>query len=613
MKFDFNKIKYEYVIVLFIFIIYILTLAPSVVQIDSGELATVQATLGIAHPTGYPLFTLLGHLFLFLPLPFSTIKNLNLLNAIYCALAILLFLKTAKLLTEKYWTGNKNFAFLAGIVTPAILLATNKTFWEQSTSVEVYSLHLFLISLTVYFLIKSYFSNSYKDWIAASVILAFSFTNHMSTLFLLPGFAILFFANNKFSKNTLKTLAKMLIVFISVWLIIYLYLPVRASDNPVMNWGNPVNFKNFFRHITGKQYQVWFFSSAEVAKTQFSRYLSSLPSEFNILALLTAVCGMIASYKISRVLFFFFITNFLFTILYSINYSIHDIDTYFLLSYISIAFFILFGFNELINKFSKAPLAFWISFSLVIIIIQFNLNYQKVNKSDLYTFEDYTKNILDNVENNALIISYQWDYFVSPSYYFRFVENHKKGVAVVDKELLRRSWYYNQLKNNYPEILSGLTFEVNRFLKLVKPFEEDKKFNAAELDQSYRQLIDQLIAENIKKRPVYLSPEMVENELRNGVIKLPPGYTIAPHHYLYKILKANKYDSLHANYTNIRFPKHPDSYTTFVHNIIYSMLANRAIYEMRNGNNTAADSYIKKMKMFDPQKRLPPQLINRNF
>jgi hypothetical protein len=48
--------KYYYILTgAFVFIVYLTTLAPSVVKIDSGELAAVQSTLGIAHPTGYPL------------------------------------------------------------------------------------------------------------------------------------------------------------------------------------------------------------------------------------------------------------------------------------------------------------------------------------------------------------------------------------------------------------------------------------------------------------------------------------------------------------------------------------------------------------------------------
>lgn len=67
------------------FIIYLNTIAPSVIEIDPGELAAVQITLGIAHPTGYPLFTLLGYLFSLLPLPFAKIFQMNLLAAIYCS------------------------------------------------------------------------------------------------------------------------------------------------------------------------------------------------------------------------------------------------------------------------------------------------------------------------------------------------------------------------------------------------------------------------------------------------------------------------------------------------------------------------------------------------
>ncbi|MBW2698952.1 MAG: DUF2723 domain-containing protein, partial [Deltaproteobacteria bacterium] len=41
---------------------YILTLAPTVASSrDSAELALATIELGVAHPTGYPLYTLLGH------------------------------------------------------------------------------------------------------------------------------------------------------------------------------------------------------------------------------------------------------------------------------------------------------------------------------------------------------------------------------------------------------------------------------------------------------------------------------------------------------------------------------------------------------------------------
>ena len=74
--------------------VYIKTLAPSVWFIDSGELSAVASTLGIAHPTGYPLFTLIGHLFSMLPVSSSQIYNLNLMSAFFCSLAVFMFVLT---------------------------------------------------------------------------------------------------------------------------------------------------------------------------------------------------------------------------------------------------------------------------------------------------------------------------------------------------------------------------------------------------------------------------------------------------------------------------------------------------------------------------------------
>lgn len=49
------------------FVVYLFTMSRSIPYIDGGELTTVLWTLGIAHPTGYPLFTLLGYAFVHIP------------------------------------------------------------------------------------------------------------------------------------------------------------------------------------------------------------------------------------------------------------------------------------------------------------------------------------------------------------------------------------------------------------------------------------------------------------------------------------------------------------------------------------------------------------------
>ena len=86
------------------FLVYWSTAAPGVGFIDSGELSTVACTLGIAHPTGYPLYTLLGWVFSRLPVAHAEIARLNLMAALLCAAAagiLVLVFRRVILLTRR--------------------------------------------------------------------------------------------------------------------------------------------------------------------------------------------------------------------------------------------------------------------------------------------------------------------------------------------------------------------------------------------------------------------------------------------------------------------------------------------------------------------------------
>src|SRR5512135_3391282 len=75
------------------FLVYLRTLAPGVDFIDAGELTTVAWTLGIAHPTGYPLFTLVGWGMSHLPVGAEPVVRMNLMAAACCAAALVLYLQ----------------------------------------------------------------------------------------------------------------------------------------------------------------------------------------------------------------------------------------------------------------------------------------------------------------------------------------------------------------------------------------------------------------------------------------------------------------------------------------------------------------------------------------
>jgi len=64
---------------------------------------------------------------------------------------------------------------------------------------------------------------------------------------------------------------------------------------------------------------------------------------------------------------------------------------------------------------------------------------------------EYTKNVLASMESNAILISSQWDYFVGPFMYEQIVEHKRSDVVIVEKELMRRTWYPLQFELQYPQ------------------------------------------------------------------------------------------------------------------------------------------------------------------
>jgi len=639
--------KYFYSITGFIvFIIYLFTLAPSVVQIDSGELATVQATLGIAHPTGYPLFTLIGYLFSLIPLPFTKIYQLNILAALYCGAGVSIFIYTSKLVLDNLTSflfvktsnvkssknkkkskqeqkKNSQKTFLLDEIIKIILsvaggliLAFSKTFWIQSTSVEVYSLHILLINIIILFLINAYLyqpeekdQSDLKAWLIFSIVLALGFTNHMTTLLIIPGVAYLYFAKNKFNSTSIKKILLMLLVFFPVLILIYSYLPIRASQNPLLNWGNPTDLEKIIRHISGKQYQVWLFASGEAAKKQLVHFIDTLPGEFYITILLSVV-GIFTSFKYARRFFVFLLVTFLFTVLYSINYDINDIDSYFILAYICLSFFAVFGMLGLF-QLKKNNLRILISVSALAILVEFYFNFNNVNQGDVYTYEDYTRAILNSVPENGIIFSYQWDYFVSASYYFRYVENYRNDVVLVDKEILRRSWYYDELNHVYPFLLNNMKDDVKNFRKALIPFERgEKDYNANLLETLYRKIMTDLVATNIGERNFYIAPELYENEMQRGEFSLPKGYSLVPDLFLFKVVKGNEYVPARNPDFKIRFGKKRNYYTNMIERFVGSMLARRAMYEMQFGKIDKAKIYAEKIRDDLPDFSMPKVIRN---
>lgn len=573
-------------------IIYMLTLAPSVIETDSGELAAALYHLGLPHATGYPLFSILGWLFLQIPTGLRAIVLLHVLGALFTLGGVYLFsIAINKLLVLK---GGFTIQTANIVQSVFILVAgTLPVVWKQATGIEVYSLHILLIAFVFYRLILWSESNSLQTRIWLGVVLGLSFSNHASTIMLVPGILVLYFAlsNKSFSDAIKQGLGIVLIAF-AVLGVFWAYLIIRANQNPLINWGNPVDYQSFTYHILGKQYSNFIGGKGVFAK-QFALFFK-IGWPFIVLIGWVASLGL---FKLSSKLKIWTITLIINTVtclIVACNYNIHDIESYFLLAFLSLAILFSFGIAQAIEQEGVIKKLGYIypTTAAIIAIGLISYNWKQQDLSKLTAYETYTLNILEQVEPNALIYSRQWDTFVAPALYFQYVENKGNNVLIIDKELVRRSWYYNQLKNFESKAIEPVKTEYETFLTALKPFELGKTFDGNAIEQAWRTLHAAILAKSIAVRPVYVTPDLL-SDFQSGELQLPKGFSLIPLGNLFKVVSDNEAYTVNFSYPKIEYPKRKtNKLIDQMRDIQILTLGYRATYEKAQGNPELAQKIM---------------------
>ena len=131
--------------------VYQATLTPSLSYKgpDGNELVTVAYTLGLAHSTGYPLYTWLGKLFTYLPIG-DVAHRVNLMSAVLGAAGVALLYLILRDLTGGRSPAASRLASAFG----ALLFGFSLTFWSQTGIAEVYAPNLFMVALTLLVLLR---------------------------------------------------------------------------------------------------------------------------------------------------------------------------------------------------------------------------------------------------------------------------------------------------------------------------------------------------------------------------------------------------------------------------------------------------------------------------
>jgi hypothetical protein len=198
--------------------LYLRTLAPDVLGGDAGEMQFVPAILSLAHPTGYPLQTLLGRLWAHL-LPVGTVAyRASLLSAVAAAGAVFFLSESARLLT-----GSRLAASASGL-----LPGVSAIFWEQATLADKYALNALLLTLVIYTLLRWEKSPTPQRLSICTLCLGLSLTHHRSMILFLPLLAGYWLWRSPRALKLGKELAPAVALGLAP-LLLYLWLPLGAA------------------------------------------------------------------------------------------------------------------------------------------------------------------------------------------------------------------------------------------------------------------------------------------------------------------------------------------------------------------------------------------------
>jgi len=528
---DNSKTFGSFFLAIFMWLLFLATICPTIFHSDSPEIINTSFALGISHPAGFPTYNLLAKGATFIPLG-SVAFKVNLFSALAaCLTLVFLYLASLRFLQVLFGKEKTNWYILASLM-PTCYFALCRPFWDNAVQAEVYSLHTMFTCIIIWLLFSWRVDNDIRYLFGAALAYGLSAGNHATVAFYLPAILILFFCWNR--KNILRNLS-LCVCFFLVGLSVYAYLPIRSLAEPSFDWGNPETLKGFLYQVTDRKDESEHFNkilldippppegseplsmvealkksikiSVFQARVLIDKVFSDFQSNLSPVATIGFVVGAILCLRKSAPLFLFCMIVVGFNIFFFINWRAESyFPSYIIVTLFTAAmiYYALSLVKKLREKFlASGPLS-EVDFPRIVIVCFMllvpwvaALNFVKVDRSGNYTAESLYKRIYLTLEDRAIFIpGLSWFHY----FYYQDVSRLRDDVTAVN--------VWDLLSPNPPSMLTS-----RRFPNLYLPNSSKYDFNSKENISNY---VRDFLDNNSAERPI-----LVISETPNLI---PPGW-----------------------------------------------------------------------------------------
>jgi hypothetical protein len=440
-----------------VFAVYLRTLVPSLGGGDSGELVTVACASAVAHPPGYPLFTILAKLFTLLP--FGTVAwRVNLLSALCGSAAAVMILLTVRRWTKNSWAG----------LLAAGLLAFSPLVWRYAVVAEVFSLNHLLVATLLYTAVSYAETRDPKFAYLSALVFGLGMSNHHTCLFY--GIPIMLWVLIT-GRRELFTARRILVIagcFIG-GLLPYVYLPLADAYKPAASWGNTSTIEGFLIHLLRREYGTLKLGAHALDTTGnfaigLKEYFSSLPHQVFYVGVPLAIFGLYHGLRQKRYRLFVGVTLIAYCFYLITFHALANLpltDPLFLdihrrfwpLANLMVCVWAGLGFNGLAalipqGRSRNLELA---AIAVAIVIAAAVFNFQVEDQRDNTVFSEYGRELFRALPQGSILWT-KGDLVVNVLNYLQQCEAHRPDVRMISRDLSQRAWAKRLINHRFPDI-----------------------------------------------------------------------------------------------------------------------------------------------------------------
>lgn len=431
------------------FMLYSSTRCASLFLDDSGETICIAYGLGIGHPPGYPLHTLLAHL-AGLVWPWGGPADAVNLLACLCGAAAMslmaLWLCTVPTQPSRHWR-----AWAPAL--PALILAVGPIWWHNALEAKggIYQLNN-LLSVALLALLGAPGPLGRRRLAGFWLLLGLALAHHyMSQLPLLPAYAWLLLPQRRRA-------------WADAWLLIpglalYLYLPLRSACGPDLNWGAIHSWHDFWFFFLRLQY-----SGSELSRsvgTSLAQLLHALRLQWQEGSLLLTPLGLAGLWmgrreRVEQALGLGWLSTLAAVTLY-LNLTPDRLDLmqpYLFPAYVCQALLAGLGLVRWIQLKPRVGGLGALGLALLLPAVAV-ARWPAVDLSRYYAAEDSARGLLLGLPRNALLLA-QGDAQIFPLWYLQRVRHERDDVAVVGLAVLPMAWVRQDLEQHHPDLRQPL-------------------------------------------------------------------------------------------------------------------------------------------------------------